>query len=614
MRKSDWAIAHHALSDALPTALIGLFACGAVLYGTVDAPRSEATAAHGPLTWPLLPLIAAAMWAGIGIFSEMKVSMAHTLARPLHRGRWLAVRATVHAAALGAVGMAVHAFSANLWATDLGPPLAFVVGLIVIAFGLGIVAGACANTETGAVGGAVVGLALTAAPVVMLVDFYGVSWPRLISALGGWLWPAALVGGASLLWPLWHVVRDLPLRRPRRIAVSVATIVAFQLLALIVIWQPAASHATSAEHGEWVAIDGVLGGPRVVYTGTDGAVDGVYVERDGRPVPVYGGGARRPEVVDARLSPDGHAIALLLRPSESDGRRIVLVDLQSGDQLSTDLAHSTIALGHWSPDSTRFAFIVPSGDLDPGRLTVASLDDATIREISRPPVWRRVIGWHGDHVVVHERRKQLELVPTTQRAATRKIGLLSQSGSSSVSTSGSGFAWLMADGPRRLPRGSQRRWTLMLQSWEPAAQPVAVDLQSWVGAKVTAFGFLDDDHVYVELTENYAARDGSRPTPPKRMLIVHRDGEVQSVVEQRRGPKLHSLTGPPQGPWIAIDVFGGSALLQPDGRTRNNSRGKNLGNRSLRWVPMRDVKDGVEFIDASGRRKSLTLTGLEESR
>ena len=280
MRRSDWAVAHHALSDAMPAALLGLVACGAVLYGTLEpwepepwelAPSASAS------TWPLMPLVAIATWAGIGVVGELKVSMAHTLARPMHRARLFGVRALVYAALLGVVGATVLAIATCTVASDPGPPLAIVIGLIAVAFGIGTLAGAASSSETVAVGGAIVGLAAAAAPVVMLVDFYAVSWARVTSVLGGWIWPVALVGVASLFWPSWRVVRQLPLRTPRTSAVAIAAVVGMHVLALGLIWLPTVSRASWAEHGELVAIAGTEGGPRVVYTGTDWTVDGVYV-------------------------------------------------------------------------------------------------------------------------------------------------------------------------------------------------------------------------------------------------------------------------------------------------------------------------------------------------
>jgi len=618
MRSADWAVAHHALSDATPTALLGLVACGAVLLWTVGEPGNP-VAAHAQLTWPLLPLAAAAMWAGIGVLGEANANMAHTLARPLHRGRWLVIRAIVHAAALGAVGAVVQFFSANVWAQDPGPPLALVVGLIITAFGVGVVAGACATTETGAVGGTVVGLALMVAPILTLTNFYRVPWPRVTSALGDWMWPAACMGGAALVWPLWHVVRLLPLRQPRRIAVGIAAITALHAAAVVVIWQPAASRATSAEHGDRMAIGGTHDGPRVVYTGTEGTVDGVYIERDGQQLPVFGGGARRSHVLEGRLSPDGSAIALLVRPFDAEGRRIEIVDLHSGDRMTTTV-EAELFLGAWSPDSTELVFVATSQE---PRLSVAKLADATVRELSAPlglhhagvSGWHsRVVGWREGSIVMLDSagyRHVLRLVPATGGDITQTMAF---SARARPAVSDAAVAWLSHDGQPDAPAGSEHRWTLMIQGWEPGAQRVSVDLGTWASASVTGLGFLDENHLYAELAEADPTRPAGQRDRTKRLVVVDRSGEIRSVVDQRRGQDLHSLRGSPQGPWIATDVYGGTGRLHPNGQTLPKTLGRNLGNRSTPWIPMRTAPNGVEFIDFAGQPAEMQLTDVEEAQ
>lgn len=584
MRSSDRAVVRHALREAAPLALLAAFGCAAMelqwleRWADIDVPRHS--------TWPLLPLAAIAAWAGIAVFGEFRGTLAHALARPLDRGRLLGVRAAVFVVALASVGAAFVAFVGRL---DAGPPLGLMSGFCLLAFGAGALAGASTDTETHAVGATLVGVAVAAAPVVAVFDFYVVAWPRVASALGPWLWPAGLLGVASMAAPTWWVVRALPQRPPRRIAAAVGAVVVFQLLAFGLVWQPTASRATLSVHGETLAIDGVVDGPRVVFTGEGGAVDGVYVDRDDTRVPIYGEGAQRDLVVDAKLSPDGEAIALLVRPSRVEKSRIVLIDLNSGERVATEFG-SSLRLGAWAPEAHEMAFM---GRFGPNPIRVVSLERGGTRVLPRtlPKGYRRILGWYPAGIVV-DQSKGLFLVPAEDHGSRRTTQVLGRTGTPSAS----GVAWIERRSEQAKLAGDTRR-TLKIQGWETGAEPTAVDLEAWPETKVSGLGFLDPDHVFVQFTEWDAQNSRLRTDRPRRLYIVHRSGEVRAAVERDQGFQVHSMAGPPEGPWLATGVYGTLHVVGRDGRSLSRMQARNLGGRSFRWIPVRAVEGGIALIE-----------------
>ena len=596
MRRSDGALVRHALRESAPLGVLGLLACAGLEFQWLERLADIEVPSHS--TWPLLPVVVLAAWAGIAVFGEFRGTMAHALARPLDRGRLLAVRGLVFAAVLASVVVSFRIY-AGVSGLEAGPPLAFIVGSAALAFGVGAFAGVSTDSETSAVGATLVGVALTVSPVVMVFDIYAVSWPRVTSVLGLWLWPAALSGAVCLAGPTWWVVRALPHRDPRRVLSGLGAVVVLHLLAFGLVWQPTASRATSSVHGETIAIDGVEGGPRVVFVGSGGKVDGVYVDRGDERVPVYGDGAQRDQIVDAALSPDGEAIALLVRPSQAERSRIVLVDLNSGERVSTGSAPRR-RLGVWAPDSRRMAFDV-TGERSP--IGVVSLHDGTSRVI--PPKgkqhYTRLLAWH-DRGIVAGSHRTVFLIPDDGEGMP--ITFETDAGGWAVSTSG--LAWVDREGRRgHLGEGKPYR-TLKLQGWDPGASPIAVELDAWPTCEISALGFLDPDHVYVQFTRWDSEEGLIRSDSAKKLYIVHRSGEVRAAVDRDEGLRVHNISGPPGGPWLSTGIYGTLHMVGRDGRSLERAQARNLGGRSFRWIPIRDIRGGVAFIEDGGLSTLLT--------
>ncbi|MCR9162520.1 MAG: hypothetical protein ACE37F_19215 [Nannocystaceae bacterium] len=583
MRDSDRAIARQALRETAPLALLGVALCGALelqwtkSFVAIDIPIGS--------TWPLSIVAALAAWAGIAVFGELRDTLAHALARPLSRGRLLAVRTVVPIAVLTVVALVFHALAGPF---DSGPPFALMVGFAGLAFGIGAFAGASTSTETAAVGATLVGVALCVAPVVLVFEFYAVSWASIDSALGPWLWPAALLGALGTVWPTWWVVGTMPIRSPRRIAAGVGALALFELLSVVLVWRPVAAEATSSVHGQMIAIDGVLGGPRVVFTSQGTRVDGVYVDEDDTRRHLFGEGAQRERIVNAALSPDGQAIALLVRQDAVESSRVVLVDLRSGRRVATRRAPSA-RLGVWAPDAHEMAFL-GQGEHTP--LHILSAEGRTTRVI--PPSshgrFTRLLGWTRRGIVA-DHGFGFELISADDEGTRRSFD-----GRAPRAFSETGFAWIDLEGERgwAAPRGTHRR--LVIEGWndEPA---VEVELEAWPISKISGFGYLDPDHVYVQFTEWDGKKGLIGSTSPRRLYIVHRSGEVRAAVQRDLGGRVHSLRGPPEGPWLETGVYGTIRVVGSDGHTLTRRQGRNLGGRSLRWIPTREVEGGIAFVE-----------------
>ena len=267
-------------------------------------------------------------------------------------------------------------------------------------------------------------------------------------------------------------------------------------------------------------------------------------------------------------------------PFEGEGRRVVFVDLHSGERLETEVARS-MAVGDWAPGARELAFIASDARSE---LSLANLETRTIRPLGPAGPGSKIAGWHGTDIVVLEpgaERQVVRLVPTTGDGRARTLELPTPQ---APVVSASVVAWIETDGTR-----GERQWSMKLRGWDPTAEPVSADLGRWSDAKVTGFGVLDDDHVYAELES----------PERRRLFIVRRDGTEAASADDglgAHGHRLHSLVGPPEGPWIATGAFGTTARLSAEGKVETRAQNGNLGSRAEPWIPTRAVPGGVMFF------------------
>ena len=143
---------------------------------------------------PALPLAAVAfagLWGGV-VAGGGNVELAHLLSRPVARGRMLALRVGTLAALLLPGAAIVCGFGLVYGSRATGPSTSIMFVTIAICMLSGVLAGAMADTETGAVGGAIIGAGVVLVPPWLFATTVDVTWARIDAVLGWMQWPFAL--------------------------------------------------------------------------------------------------------------------------------------------------------------------------------------------------------------------------------------------------------------------------------------------------------------------------------------------------------------------------------------------------------------------------------------
>lgn len=568
MRERAWArdraLAVKLLDEVWPALLLGLVVGIGVLVWTLgdpDQPYGDPLRAGS--TWPLMCLVPIAAWVGLTATGGSAARLGFMLARPVGRQRWLTVRLLAGLVAVVVIGIVVHGAAMLGGFEDVGPPVALVAGAVVGALSLGALAGAAAATETGAVGGTVVGVVVLVGPPTMLLDAYGVTWDVVSQVVWGWGWIWASVLVAIPIAPLWRIVAELPRRCPRRIGKSAAlTGVAYGLVGVFG-WPSIMNAATNPVLNQVVAIEGRGAGPRVLYTRTRDEVDGIAVLRpDGTVVALWGEGRRRDQIVMSWPSEDGRMLAVLLVPPDKRGREVVLFDLETGAHVRSPHYGAELRVEQWVDGQA--AVVLCNRDYG-ARLFELSLERDGVVPVSRPSE-----AW-GE--------------PWDPHAFVRSgvgVKVVSSWGSSSLGGTHIGVTF-------------------------EGAVTAAAPLGMFEG-RVAASRWLDDEHVAVIVVATVDIADIADEDRERRkdswVFVIRRDGEVVEDVRVE-GTQLLEIEGPAHGPWRVLGRGGWLAWLDASGERGPVIHPYNLGSRRRPWLPHVLNDEGIHALEHDGRLTHL---------
>lgn len=252
--------------------------------------------------WAGLWLLPIAVYSGIAVGSSSPRALAFLFVRPVARGRLLATRLAVAAAAL-ACGLVVSLLP---FAGATSPPdpveIAVVIAMLTLALAAGVLGGLLRESEAVALGIAtgLLGSCFVAAAIVPLV--FHTTLDRMLYA-AGWSVALAIASAAAVIlrvaFGIWR--RDLPLRSRGgawRTALAVLPVIAgMQLIAIGV-----ADWSTDPRRGIPSTLLGELDGRLIVAVGPnhvydaalDTGVDGIVLQGDDGVVVLYDGGAADP--------------------------------------------------------------------------------------------------------------------------------------------------------------------------------------------------------------------------------------------------------------------------------------------------------------------------------
>lgn len=350
--------------------------------------REHGVKGSSPVSWLVLILLPAAIYAGLAVGRSPTRALAFMLARPCARVRLLWTRAEIAMASLGiAVALAVAPALAHHAYADELIELALCVALLGLAFAFAVLAALVTDREPLALGVAV--LLFAVGPCVMLVacEWLGITPPRvvsahpigLIAAIGVAI--AACIGAAKELW-----CEHLPLRARGTIE-RVMLRASRGWAAAMLFCGALAWHSSAADEGvPMVVLGGDAGGPIVAVGSPGGRVDAVLGVDGGVLLDAT---ASDEEIV--RAVTDGERLAVTLTDGESRCR-VALLDAQHGER-AIDRSCDRLLL---SPTGNTLAIV--------GREGVVYVDTttATTRRVDHPADLI-VVGWLGEELIVHGR-------------------------------------------------------------------------------------------------------------------------------------------------------------------------------------------------------------------
>lgn len=554
------ALALDLLDEVWPALLLGLtVGIGVLVWMLGDPDRPELGVLEAGSTWPLVCLVPVAAWVGLTATGGSAARLGFMFARPLTRQRWLAARLLAGSVAVGVVGVVVHGAATMGGFLDLGPPLPLVVGAVLGAMTVGALAGACATTETKAVGVTVIGVVFLAGPAVALLDGYGVTWRAVGRAVYGWGWMLALLLAVIPVVSLGRVVAELPRRCPRRIAQSLALTGVGYGAAAVFVWPLIMDASTNPVHNRVVGIEGRGDGLSVRYTMTKDDVDGILVERaDGSVVRLWEGGVRGGRIVEGWPSDDGRLLAVSVVPPEGAGRYLVLFDLETGEHVRSPRYSYGLRLEYWV--AGRRAVVLSKQRNNKIGLVTLDLEDGSAEPVPVPP----------KSVLESEALVRNRVVARPSRDET--LGGVHL-----------GVTF------RELDSGRESTVPIGLFALESS-------FSAW----------LDDEHFAVVVTARVETDDGDGEVGRRTdswVFVIHRGGVV--VVDLRvKAAVIRRLEGPATGPW-RVTKDGTLAWLDPTGCVARSIEPWNLGSRQRVWMPHLVTSQGVLAVDQHGRRVRL---------
>jgi hypothetical protein len=529
---SAWPFVRVAALELWPVAIIGTLGGIALALFADLAP-----------TLSLGAVAFAGLWGGV-VAGGGNVKLAHLLARPVARGRMLALRVGTLAALLLPCAAMVYGFGLVYGSRAAGPSAAIMFVAIAICMLSGVLAGALADTETGSVGVGMIGAAIVLVPPFLFATTVDVTWARIDTVLGWMQWPFAIAIVASSSFAVTGAWSDLPRRSSRTRVRAASRVLGVAALHFALGWAPLVVAAASPRAGEAI---GLLDGPgdaRILLTGSrhdrdDPLVDGIALLDGGERHPLFSSSALNSLIGESsgsiqlvRPSPDGDHLALVVR--ESDRRsHVVVVRISTGAVFEVGRFRGRGPV--WSQDGTHLLSsphpttvyvhrvgedgveLVSSHDLNDagmgvysvaeGFLPALAVVDGLVSETDTPTDLGG--GWIGDRV----------------------------------------FAFKWQPVPMlRVFDGS----THVLRS-------IPIDPELVRDAVTT--GWLDDEHIAI-LTR----RAFDLPGSIRRLSIIDLDGRVVTKTHVMEWSGFVKIEGPPSGPWLVVTKSGHVQAWSTSGR------------------------------------------------